>query len=87
MDNTLSMYQNVKRNWDVVRFVPVEGKDSVNFASYEDRKNWLGEELNWCRFECRLPVGKPTKHLSTRNSDCICYSNKNVSSLKGFFAI
>ena len=51
------------------QFRSVESKDSVNFASYEDRKIWLGEELNWCPLECQLSVGKPTKHLSTRNSD------------------
>ena len=35
MDNTSSMYQYVKLNWDANRFLPVESKDSTNSASYE----------------------------------------------------
>ena len=37
MDNTSSMYLYVKLNWDANRFLPVEGKDCINSASYEYR--------------------------------------------------
>ena len=80
MDNTSSMYQYVKLNWDTNRFLPAESKDCMNSASYEFRNMSARRRAQF------VPMGIPiicwrtfpaktTKMLSTRNSSILTISS------------
>ena len=70
----------VRLNQDANCFFPIQSKDCMNSASYEDRKISVKRGHNSYPLECRLSTGilfsvKTTKILSTRNSSILMMSS------------
>ena len=79
MENTSSMYLYVKLNLIANRFLPVEGKERINSASYEYKNMSARRGTQFVPMGmpiiCRKNPAKTTKMLSTRNSSSLMMSS------------